>query len=210
MSDWIEIGTIVAPQGLDGEVRVYPNSDFPERFLEPGQRWVQRPGQAEPEPIEFLGGRYIPGKGIYAVQLAGVESIDEAEALRGSHLFVSASDRPHLEEGEFYVRDLIGLEVFYQETGKLLGTVVDIIPAGNDILEIELPRSPESMPTLEEESVVTEVAIKPGQRHSKKPKQRPRNTKPKTVLIPFVKEIVPIVEIEQRRMEITPPPGLLE
>ena len=210
MSDWIEIGTIVAPQGLDGEVRVYPNSDFPERFLEPGKRWVQRPGQAEPEPIEFLGGRYIPGKGIYAVQLAGVESREDAEALRDCQLYVSASDRPHLEEGEFYVRDLIGLEVFYQQTGEILGTVVDIIPAGNDILEVELWRSPEPMATAEENSVLPEVAIKPGQRHSKKPKQRPLKSKPKTVLIPFVKEIVPIVEIEQRRMEITPPPGLLE
>jgi len=37
-------GTITAPQGLDGEVRVYSNSDFPERFEQPGQRWLQRPG----------------------------------------------------------------------------------------------------------------------------------------------------------------------
>ena len=35
---WLEIGTIVAAQGLRGEVRVYPSSDFPERFLEPGTR----------------------------------------------------------------------------------------------------------------------------------------------------------------------------
>lgn len=210
MSDWVEIGTIVAPQGLNGEVRVYPNSDFPERFLEPGQRWMQRPGKAEPEPIEFLGGRYIPGKGIYAVQLAGVENIDEAEALRGCQLFVSASDRPHLEEGEFYVRDLIGLQVFYQQTGEMLGTVVDIIPAGNDILEVELQQKPEPANILEEESASGQVATHPSQRRSKKQKQRPLKPKSKTVLIPFVQEIVPIVEIGQRRIEITPPPGLLE
>ncbi|MGL5511579.1 MAG: ribosome maturation factor RimM, partial [Microcoleaceae cyanobacterium] len=37
-TDFIEIGKIVAAHGLLGEVRVYPESDFPERFLEPGQR----------------------------------------------------------------------------------------------------------------------------------------------------------------------------
>ncbi|OCR02732.1 ribosome maturation factor RimM [Oscillatoriales cyanobacterium USR001] len=206
MSDWIEIGKIVAPQGLHGQVRVYPNSDFPERFLEPGQRWVQRPGKAEPEPIEFLGGRYIPGKGIYAVQLAGIESVDQAEALRGCLLFVSASDRPSLEPGEFYVRDLVGLEVFYQETGEMLGTVVDIIPAGNDLLEVELLQQSGK----EENLGVAEVVDEVHKDRRKKPKQRSIKSKPKTVLIPFVESIVPIVEIENRRIEITPPPGLFD
>ncbi|PSO69461.1 MAG: ribosome maturation factor RimM, partial [Cyanobacteria bacterium QS_1_48_34] len=36
---WLEIGTIVAPQGLEGELRVYPTTDFPERFEQPGVRW---------------------------------------------------------------------------------------------------------------------------------------------------------------------------
>ncbi|MGL5065919.1 MAG: ribosome maturation factor RimM, partial [Microcoleus sp.] len=78
MSDWIEIGTIVAAQGLYGEVRIYPNSDFPERFIEPGKRWLLYPNQKEPEAIEFLGGRYVPGKGLYVVELAGVESREDA------------------------------------------------------------------------------------------------------------------------------------
>jgi len=63
-SSWLEIGKIVAPQGLDGEVRVYPSSDFPERFLEPGRRWLRRTGAGEPQPVELLFGRYIPGKGL--------------------------------------------------------------------------------------------------------------------------------------------------
>ena len=47
---WLTIGEIVAPQGLKGEVRVNPSSDFPERFVEPGLRWLQ--GEDE-EPIEI-------------------------------------------------------------------------------------------------------------------------------------------------------------
>lgn len=54
--EWLEIGTIIAPQGLDGEVRVYPDSDFPERFEQPGVRWLLCPGEREPRAIELLGG----------------------------------------------------------------------------------------------------------------------------------------------------------
>ena len=213
MSEWIEIGKIVAAQGLDGEVRVYPDSDFPERFIEPGKRWILRPNKSEPEPIEFLGGRYIPGKGLYAVEVEGVEDRDGAEALRGCKLFVEKTDRPYLEPDEFYVQDLIGMEVFNQLTGEILGKVSDIIPAGNDLLEIETNLTPS-------ETVVAELE-KPKQPETPKANADPRNTRkprkirvkePKStkILIPFVEEIVPIVDLEQGRIEIVPPPGLLE
>jgi 16S rRNA processing protein RimM len=191
--DWLEIGTIVAPQGLNGEMRVYSNSDFPERFEVPGQRWLLRPNQIEPEPVELLKGRYVPGKGIYIVQLAGVEDRNQVEALRDCKLMVPASDRPPLEDDEYHVRDLIGLQVVNQLTGETLGVVVDLIPAGNDLLEVRLPQPPDS-PDIEE--------IQPEN-------QKPRS-QPATVLIPFVKEIVPVVDLQQGRIEVTPPPGLLD
>lgn len=196
--EWLEIGKIVAPQGLDGELRVYPNSDFPERFEEPGQRWLLRPGEREPQPIELLAGRYIAGKGLYVVELAGVEDRNQAEALRGCRLMVPQSDRPTLGEDEYHVLDLIGLEVFNQLTQEVLGTVVDIIPAGNDLLEVKLNQAP--IPPDDE--AVTKAG--------KKRQPQPKSPKPATVLIPFVKAIVPVVDLQQRRIEITPPSGLLE
>jgi len=50
---------------------------------------------------------------------------------------VPESDRPALGEDEYHVPDLIGLEVFNQLSGKTLGVVVDVIPAGNDLLEAQ-------------------------------------------------------------------------
>lgn len=197
--DWLEIGTIVAPQGLDGEVRVYPDSDFPERFEEPGKRWLLCPNQTEPQPIELLGGRYMPGKGLYVVELAGVEDRNQAEALRGCRLLVPESDRPDLGEDEYHVLDLIGLEIFNQLTGEILGTVVNVIPAGNDLLEVKLSDPQANEPSAE----VVDKA-------SKKRKSQPKSSKPSTVLIPFVKAIAPVVDLQQRRIEITPPPGLIE
>jgi len=213
MSEWIEIGKIVAAQGLDGEVRVYPDSDFPERFIEPGKRWILRPNKTEPEPIEFLGGRYIPGKGLYAVEVEGVEDRDGAEALRGCKLFVEKGDRPYLEPDEFYVQDLIGMEVFNQLTGEILGKVSDIIAAGNDLLEVETNLTPPEIIAAELERLKQLETPQPPQdpRNTRKPRkirvQQPKSTK---VLIPFVQEIVPVVDFEQGRIEIVPPPGLLE
>lgn len=198
MSEWLEIGKIVAPQGLDGEVRVYSNSDFPERFEEPGQRWLLSPGESEPQVIELLAGRCI-NKGLYVVELAGVKDRNQAEALRGCLLMVPQSDRPELGEDEYHVLDLIGLEVFNQLTQEVLGTVVDVIPAGNDLLEVKLWEPQSTTPT-------TDLQLTTG----KKRKLQPKSSKPKTVLIPFVKEIAPIVDLQAGRIEIMPPPGLLE
>ena len=39
---WMSIGKIVAPQGLRGDIRIKPSSDFPERFTKPGKRWIQK------------------------------------------------------------------------------------------------------------------------------------------------------------------------
>ncbi|HBB34647.1 MAG TPA: ribosome maturation factor RimM [Cyanobacteria bacterium UBA8803] len=200
--DWLEIGTIVAPQGLKGELRVYPNSDFPERFEQPGQRWLQRPSDSEPQSIELLGGRYVPGKSIYVVQLAGVETREQAEALRDAKLLVPQSDRPELGEDEYHVLDLLDLEVYNQLTGEAVGVVVNVIPAGNSLLEVKLYKQPEPQDPKPEPPLPT--------RTSKIRKPKRQTSKPVTILIPFVKEIAPIVDLPNGRIEITPPAGLLE
>lgn len=176
----MEIGTILAPQGLHGEMRVYPESDFPERFEVPGKRWLLRTGEMKPQAVELLSGRYIQGKNLYVIKLAGVDNRNQAEEFRGCKLMVPESDRPQLEEDEYHVLDLIGLQVFMQESGELVGAVVDVIAAGNDLLEVRL-HQPSSI-----------------------------NPQQKTVLIPFVKAIAPVVDLETGRIEITPPLGLLE
>ncbi|MEH2162430.1 MAG: ribosome maturation factor RimM [Nostoc sp.] len=187
LDDWLEIGKIVSPQGLSGELKVYPVSDFPERFEVPGKRWLLRLDDTEPQPIELLTGRYISNKNLYVIKLAGVENCDQAEALRGCKLMVPVSDRPQLGKGEYHVLDLIGLEVFMQASGELVGTVVDIIAAGNDLLEVKL-----------HPSFTTDKG------------QMTNDKKQKAVLIPFVEAIAPVVDLKSNRIEITPPPGLLE
>ena len=181
--DWVEIGRIVAPQGVKGEVRVYPSSDFPERFLEPGERWLKRPRSLTPETVELVRGRHIDGKGLYVVQIAGINSREDAEALRDAVLLVPAGDRPQLDDDEFYVADLVGLRVIVQATGEEIGTVTDIFAAGNDLLEVTY------YPAADKNS---------------------QPAKPRKVLVTFVAAIVPVVNLGEKYLEISPPAVLLD
>nr|AUG32460.1 16S rRNA-processing protein [Paulinella longichromatophora] len=136
-NDWLIVGNIVAPQGLKGEMRVNPCSDFPERFTLPGQRWLQNP-KMEITPIFLESGRQLPGKSIYVIRLRGIANRGMVESLIGSDLLVLSSDRPQLAEGEFHLLDLVGLEVRLEASNQLIGYVEDLISGGNDLLVVEL------------------------------------------------------------------------
>ena len=185
------VGTLVAAQGLAGELRILPRSDFPERFTQPGPRWLLA-RQGRPRAVELLGGRQLPGKSLFAVRLAGVSSRDAAEALVHQEFLVDASQRPKLAPGEFHLLDLVGLQVRLLDAaaapsnpGEPIGRVVDLIHGGNDLLAVEL--APAASPPAGGQPA-------PGRR----------------VLIPFVEAIVPIVNLQEGWIGLTPPPGLLE
>ena len=182
--DLLEVGRLVSAQGLQGELRLNPLSDFPERFTVPGRRWIQgRTGPAK--AVMLLSGRQLPGKELYVLRLEGVNDRSSAEALVGHALLVPASDRPPLAEGEFHLLDLVGLEVRLLADGRGIGRVTDLLHAGNDLLEVELAAAPGIGEPAEQ-------------------------TKPRRILIPFVEPIVPEVHLGEGWLGITPPPGLLE
>ena len=186
------VGTLVAAQGLAGELRILPRSDFPERFTQPGPRWLLA-RQGMPRAVELLGGRQLPGKSLFAVRLAGVSSRDAAEALVHQEFLVDASQRPKLAPGEFHLLDLVGLQVRLlvagapppSSPGEPIGRVVDLNHGGNDLLAVEL--APAASPPAGSQPA-------PGRR----------------VLIPFVEAIVPQVNLQEGWIGITPPPGLLD
>ncbi len=169
---WLNVGEIVAPHGLRGEVRINPSSDFPERFLESGQRWLQSKDE-EPQKIQLVSGRQIPGKSIYVVSFLGIDNRSSAEFLVGKKVLVHSSQRPKLEEDEFHLLDLVGLTVKIHPEEREIGKIINLLNAGNDLLEIELNSG-------------------------------------KKVLVPFVKEIVPTVNLQEGWALIAPPPGLLD
>ena len=133
---WLGVGKIVGVQGLQGELRVNPASDFPERFTVPGPRWLRSRQGGEPSEIQLKKGRQLPGKSLFVVRFEGVDNRSAAETLVGKELLVPADDRPELAEGEFHLLDLVGLEARLSADGAAVGTVSDLISGGNDLLEI--------------------------------------------------------------------------
>ena len=92
---------------------------------------------------------------------------------------------------------MINLPVFLQETGELVGTVVDMISAGHDVLVVAAESKSRSANLSEDD-------LGSGKKQKAKKPKKPQ------LLIPFVMEIVPVVDLELGRIEITPPPGLLD
>ena len=95
------------------------------------------------------------------VRFEGVTSREAAEALVGHTLLVAADDRPELDEGEFHLLDLVGLEARLSAEGEAIGIVRDLISGGNELLELQRPDgSTLLIPFVE--AIVPEVHLEQG------------------------------------------------
>jgi len=145
----ILVGVIGKPRGNRGEVYVEPLTDFPDRrfaqaaelYFEPGM-----PGGGEPRRVVVEQSRWIGDR--LVIRLAGSDSIDGAEALRGAKLYADAADEPSLDKGSYFHRQLEGLTVV-TEDGRRLGTVTGLLrTAAGDILEVSPGEGPGEDPYL--------------------------------------------------------------
>lgn len=121
--DWVEVGRVQRAHGIRGEVRVASSTDNPDRFV-PGEivyardarpgvvrarRAAASSGDADRQPLEIEDAR-----GTYEnplIAFIGIDTREQAEALRGFVLEVRGDQLPDLEDGEYYLCDLEGLEV---------------------------------------------------------------------------------------------------
>lgn len=125
----IMIGKIVNVVGLKGEVKVYNYSDSDE---------IYRITEAVYVGDDLVGIENVRlQKNMVILKLAGISDRDGAEAVRGKELFITESDLPELPEGQYYIRDLIGMTV-KEENGEILGKVSDVLQnTAQDIFEVE-------------------------------------------------------------------------
>lgn len=137
------IGKIVNAVGLKGEVKVYNYSDSPEIYA------IAEAVYVDDELMEVENLRLQ--KNMVILKLAGIEDRNAAEAAKNREIFVTEDDLPELEEGEYYIRDLIGMEVALED-GSHLGTMTDVIQnSAQDIFQLRtdegknvlIPRVPE-------------------------------------------------------------------
>ena len=174
-NEWLVVGLITSCHGIKGEVKVKSLSDFEERFLTPGVRWLQKENET-PSKIELTSGFKQPGKETFIIKFEGISTRNHAEQIKKFKILVKTNNLPKLNKNEFHLLELVNLEVKTQENEELktIGKVINLENENNNLLVIELFKNQ------------------------------------KKVLIPFVKEIVPLIDKEKKFIVIKPPNGLLE
>ena len=129
----LEIGQIVNTFGIKGMVKVKPFTDDIRRFDELKTVYIEKNSNQTEYEIEEV--KYH--KDMVLIKFKGIDKVEQAEMLRNSYLTVSRDSVEKLEEGRYYIVDLLGLEVYTDEQ-VLLGTLEDIFNTGsNDIYVVK-------------------------------------------------------------------------
>ncbi|KYH35883.1 ribosome maturation factor RimM [Clostridium tepidiprofundi DSM 19306] len=129
MEDFIIIGQISKTHGIKGEVKVLPLTADVNRFKKLKTVFI--------DDIEkrVLGCKFQSKR--IVLKIEGIDTIEEAEKYKNKYLYIQREDAIKLSEGEFYVADIIDCSV-YEENGKELGKVYDVIETGsNDVYWIK-------------------------------------------------------------------------
>ena len=127
---FLESGKIVGTHGIKGEVRIDPWCDSPEFLCAFKKLYLDDKGDT------FLEVGSRPHKNIVLSKIRGVDTIEQAERLRGKVVYIDRSDIS-LGEGVNSVQDLIGLDVIDSESGISYGKISDVLRTGaNDVYEI--------------------------------------------------------------------------
>ena len=160
------IGEVLRPQGVKGELKIYPITSDPGRFLKLREIALRR-GESR-KGFAVTQARVQPDFVFLTVE--GIENRDQAEAYRGWEVVIDRAEVPPLQEGWYYF-ELEGMQVYEKEV--LLGTLTQVLETGaNDIYLVK--------------GVKGEICV------------------------PALKSVVLRVDVENRRMDVELPPGLLE
>ncbi|WP_031498596.1 ribosome maturation factor RimM [Bryobacter aggregatus] len=127
---WLTLATILKPRGNKGEVLVNLLTDDIERLLEVESVSCFEGNGKEPKVFEVEEAWMHQDKAI--VKLAGIDSINDADTLRGLDLCIPLGERRELREGEVFLSDLIGCQIF-DRADVLLGTVADVYEEGSQV-----------------------------------------------------------------------------
>lgn len=123
---------ITQTHGLKGEVKVYPTTDDPERFRRLKHVLIRSKGGER--PLEIRSVRFQ--KGLVLLTFAGLDRIEDVQPMKGSDILIERADAEPLRENEFFVGDLVGLQVITDE-GRALGILSEVIDtAANDVYAV--------------------------------------------------------------------------
>ena len=134
MDDLFRVGVIANTHGVKGEVKVFPTTDAPERFKK--LKTVILDAKREKITLELQSARFF--KNLVIVKFKGIDNINDIEKYKGCDLYVERENATPLDEGEYYIADLIDMDVVNEE-GEELGVLYDVMQTGaNDVFVVKL------------------------------------------------------------------------
>ncbi len=153
LTPYLEIGEVLKPQGVQGLVKVRPDTDAPERYLVLKSVFVEAEGGYRELPISDQSLR----DGYVYLRLDGARTRDEAEKQRGLMLYVDRAHARPLGKDEWYITDLVGCRVSL-DSGEMVGEVTEVMqPGANDVFVIRGPKGEILVPVLRDVLVSVDV-----------------------------------------------------
>lgn len=139
MTDRFKVGVVTSVHGIKGEVKVFPTTDDSRRFKKLKQVYLDT--GKELLSLEIEGVKFF--KQMVILKFKGYENPDDVMKFRQKELWIDRKDAVRLSKDEYFIADLIDMEVCDEE-GKLIGTLKDVISTGaNDVYAVETPEGRE-------------------------------------------------------------------
>lgn len=145
--EFVTVGRLGRPRGLNGEIFVTPLTDFPERFENIEEIYVS--SHDDWEKMNVVSGRIVSGRPVLLFE--DINNPEQASRLTNRFLAIAKKMLMELPKGTNYVFDLIGCEVIDEKTGDSIGKITDVelFPA-NDAYQIETKDGKiKSLPVIE-------------------------------------------------------------
>ncbi len=134
MEDYFKIGIITSSHGVRGEMKVFPTTDDTRRFKKCKQVFLEDKTGLKSYDVESV--RVSPDKVL--LKLKGIDTPEEAVKFRQRGIFVDRANAVRLSKDEYFIADLIGLEI-RDENGSRLGVLDEVLPTGaNDVYQIAM------------------------------------------------------------------------
>jgi 16S rRNA processing protein RimM len=124
MSDWVNLALLIRTQGRWGELLAEILTDFPERFAERTHLHLRKPGAVAPLREIVLESHWLH-KDRIVLKFAGVDSMNDAELLRGLEVVIPREQRAPLDDDAAYIDDLVGCTLVDRNSGPV-GAIVDV------------------------------------------------------------------------------------
>ena len=133
MEDLLKVGVITTTHGVRGEVKVFPTTDEAERFLE--LEYVLLDTGRELRRLEISRVKFF--KNLAILKFKDVDNINDIEKYKGCSLWIPREEGQELGENEYYIADLLGMNVILED-GTKFGTLKNVMETGaNDVYVIE-------------------------------------------------------------------------